>query len=312
LTWRVEKVAGGNATLFWSGAGAEAELQAPEGEYRVQVRYGLAEAAMPVRVQAGQAATLIIPLNAGVLAARALATPGGAAIGPALFAVAALEGGQRREMGRSSAEPATFYVNAGRYALRAEAGVAALETEVEVVAGKVTSVEMALNVGTLELKTFAASGVPKLLPATHHIYAQETQAAATRAKPLLRIAGAEHRVDLPAGNYRIETLAGLVRHETLVTVTPGQTTSQTIVLNAGEVKVEAPSGPPETCEVLAAGGWMSQPRPLGRAAGPTPVFILPAGTYTINCRKPGPPKAAWTWSGEVRAGETVEAALQRS
>lgn len=320
LSWRIERTkqpqaaAVKEAPAVWSGPGAEAALRLAEGDYIVKVRYGLAEATHALKVQNGQTVTEAVPLNAGLIAARALNVPGGTVLSPAFFTVSSTGAGERREIGRSSAEPATFHLNAGRYLLRAEAGLASLETEVDVEAGKVTAVDVALNVGSLELKAFATAGDPKLLPATHNVYSADDPAR-ERGRPLLRIAGATHRVELPAGSYRIETLAGLARQESVVAITPGQITSQGVVLNAGELKVEPakePGAEPETCAVYTVGTFRVSQDPIARASGPNPSFILPAGSYRLTCQPAGQPKPVRSWSGDVRAGQTVEASPQRS
>lgn len=320
LSWRLERArqpqaaSAKEAPAVWSGPGAEAALRLAEGDYIVKVRYGLAEATYALKVQAGQTVNEAVPLNAGLIAARALNVPGGTVLSPAFFTVSTAGAGERREIGRSSAEPATFHLNDGRYLLRAEAGLASLETEVDVQAGKVTAVDVALNVGSLELKAFAAAGDPKLLPATHNIYAADDPAR-ERGRPLLRITGATHRVELPAGSYRIETLAGLARQESVVAIKPGQITSQGVVLNAGELKVEPaiePGAEPETCAVYTVGTFRVSQDPIARASGPSPSFILPAGSYRLTCQPAGQAKPLRNWSGDIGAGQTVEVSPQRS
>lgn len=318
LSWRIYAVksqasSGAAATAqspgepVWSGGGAEAQARLRNGDYIAEVQHGLTRAQKRITIAGGEALTEVISLDGGLLAARALAVPGGLPVSPVFFQVFTEANGQREETGRSSAEPATFNLSAGRYILRANAGLASLETPITVEAGKVTSVDMALNIGTLELKTFAAAGVPKLLPSVHNIYPAQSPAQ-DRGKPLLRIAGATHRVDLPAGSYRVESIAGLARQEMTVTVNAGQSTSQTVVLNAGEIKVTTPiMGGPEACTISPARmlGLVSS-EPLGRVSGPNASFMVPAGRYTVQCHPAGQPAAIRKWAGEIKAGEIVE------
>ncbi len=80
------------------------------------------------------------------------------------------QGGGLEELGRSSESPAAFHVNAGEYVLSASAGPAGLISNVKVEAGKVSAVRMALNVGTLEIKTYEAEGAANPVSAWHRIY----------------------------------------------------------------------------------------------------------------------------------------------
>jgi hypothetical protein len=319
LTWRIYKLKDANASEpegdpVWTGSDEESEAHLAPGDYLVLLRHGLAEARASLKIEAGKDVKLAVPLEAGLLAAKALAIQGGRVLEPAFFTVFTSEAEGHKKLGSSSAEPATFILKAGRYELRAEAGHTHLDTPISVEAGKVTSVDMALNVGALDLKTFWAVGMPKLLKAVHSIFpAQSTGAGGDQ--PLLRIEGAAHRIDLPAGFYRIESVAGLARRETRVAIMAGQVTEQSIVLDAGEVNVAAKPAPvaPETCEVFAQGGMFgigASKVPLGRAAGPHASFVLPAGRYRIDCRPAGQPKPVLKWEGEVKAGEAIEAAPQ--
>ncbi len=317
LSWRIyaAKADAPNEPVgepVWSGGGAEAQIRLPNGLYVAEVRHGVARGRKPIRIDEGATVSEVIALDAGLLAARALAMPGGAVLSPAFFSVfEERPGGERRELSRSMAEPATFNLSAGRYILRAEFGLASLETPISVEAGKVTAADLALNVGTLALQTFAAGGAPKLLPSHHNVYPADSPAS-ERAKPLMRIAGATHSVMLPEGRYRIESIAGLAKQETTVTIAAGQTTAHSVILNAGELKISAPiAGGPETCAIAKA-GLLGQfkAEPLGRTSGPNASFILPEGRYRLTCHPAGQPKTIRQWTGEVKAGEIIEATPQ--
>jgi hypothetical protein len=165
-----------------------------------------------------------------------------------------------------------------------------------------------LNVGTLEIKTFAAEGSLDPVQAWHQISPVPAQRKGAAAP--IRISGLSHRLQLPAGGYRLESFYGNAREESLITVTAGELTSQTVTLNAGEAKVSLPSGASgEVCAVFEAGAD-HKADPIARAAGASIHFILKAGRYDLECRKKGetaPPKQAEI---SVLAGKVQSAKIE--
>ena len=291
----------------WTGGGGQAKLKLAEGRYLVRAAYGFASAEDAIAVGAGKAEKTI-SLNAGTVAAEALQAQGSQAAEDAFFVLyrrktaVALE-----ELGRSSEAPAIFYVNAGEYTIAATAGLAKLHTDVKVEAGKVSAVRMALNVGVLEIKTFAVEGSSRPVPAWHRLYAA---ASGPGKAPVLRISGGSHRLQIPAGTYRLETEYGNARVESAVSVAAGQTASQSVVLGAGEAKISLPAGKPaRVCAVYEAGADRNA-GPLGRAAGTSMSFILKAGDYDVECRHQGASEPAKRARIRVVPGETQQAKIE--
>ncbi|MGO9172310.1 MAG: hypothetical protein ACLP7P_10140 [Rhodomicrobium sp.] len=291
----------------WTGGGGQAKLKLGEGRYLVRAAYGFASAEDAIAVGAGKVEKTI-SLNAGTIAAEALQAQGSQAAEDAFFVLyrrktaVALE-----ELGRSSEAPAIFYVNAGEYAIAATAGLAKLHTDVKVETGKVSAVRMALNVGVLEIKTFAVEGSSKPVPAWHRLYAA---ASGPGKAPVLRISGGSHRLQIPAGSYRLETEYGNARVESAVSVAAGQTASQSVVLGAGEAKISLPAGKPaRVCAVYEAGADRNA-GPLGRAAGTSMSFILKAGDYDVECRHQGESEPAKRARIRVVPGETQQAKIE--
>jgi hypothetical protein len=118
-------------------------------------------------------------------------------------------------------------------------------------------------------------------------------------------------VQLPAGRYRLETSYGQTREETSITITAGQTTAQTVILNAGEAKIDVASGQDDSiCSIYEAGS-SHDGEPVGRASGDGLSFIVKAGVYDVECRKKGasgPPKQAQI---HVVAGETLVTKIEQ-
>lgn len=292
----------------WTLGGGQAKIRLPDGQYIARGSYGSATASNEFSVGPTKAEPVII-LNGGTVAAEALQTPGGMPADDAFFILYQRNAqGVMEELGRSSEFPATFHVRAGDYMLSASAGLAKLDTNVKVEAGKVSAVRIALNVGTLELKVLAPEGSLKPVYARQEIY-QGTAEPGKTAPPALRLEGSSHRVQLPAGAYRIVTSLGDAREESTVSVTAGQTTAKSIILNAGEAKITLPpKKPDQVCAVYEAGANRTS-QPAGRGAGPSMSFILKAGLYEIECKGKGTAASVKPSQLRVIAGETQTLAI---
>jgi hypothetical protein len=294
-------------TPTWIGGGGQAKIKLTEGRYLARAVYGFASASAEFTV-GGEKAEKTIDLQAGSIMAEALQAKDGQPSEAAFFTLYRGKPGAREEVGRSSEAPALFHVGAGDYTLSASLGPAKLDTAVKVEAGKVSSVKVALNVGTLEIKTFEIEGSSRPIPALHMLYPANTNANKAGAA-ILRISGASHRVQLPAGDYRLETVYGNAREEKAITISAGQVSTQNIILNAGEAKINAQGKTEKVCAVFEAGSG-NKSDPVGRAAGMDISFILKAGTYDIECHSKGVPTPAKQVQIRVVAGETQSAKIE--
>jgi len=313
VTWEIYKIAttatGQQKTAelpSWVGGGGKAQARLAEGHYAVRAACGFASAEDSITVNGGKAEKTVV-LNAGTIAAEGLQTQGAGAAEGVFFTLSRKkQGGGLEVLGRSSGTPTAFHVNAGDYVLSASAGPAALTSTVKVEAGKVSAVRMALNVGTLEMKAYEAEGAAGTVPAWHRIYS----AAGAGKKPLLTAGGTAPRVQLPAGDYRLETVYGNARVESAFSIAAGQTAAKSVVLSAGEAKISVPAGKPaRVCAVYEEGADRGA-GPVGRAAGTAMSFILRAGVYSAECRAQGTPAPAKPVEFRVVAGETQETKLQ--
>jgi hypothetical protein len=315
VTWEIYKVQTtptGQTRLaeapLWVGGGGQAKAKLPEGRYSARATYGYATASEEFAVASGKVEKTVA-LEAGTVAVEALQTAGGAPAGGAFFTLYRLKaGGGQEELGRSSEAPALFHVNAGSYALLAVAGLAKVEAPVKAVAGKVSVARVAMNVGVLEIDAIAQEGARKTAPAWQHITPLGAEWRSVAAVPL-RVFGGPHRLQLPAGTYKLETSYGGAREESTVTVAAGQTTSKTVNLNAGEAKLSLPPGKQDKiCAVYEAGS--NRKTPLDRAAGADIHFVLKAGRYEVDCRKKGETAPAKPTEITVVAGEVQSAKIE--
>ncbi|MGA7323675.1 MAG: hypothetical protein WBX25_04145 [Rhodomicrobium sp.] len=292
----------------WTLGGGQARIRLPDGQYIARASYGSATASNEFSVGPTKAEPVII-VNAGTVAAEALQTPGGMPADDAFFILYRRNAqGGTEEVARSSEFPATFHVSAGEYVLSAYSGLAKLDTNVKVEAGKVSAVRIALNVGTLELKTLAAEGSLKLVPARQEIYAGAPEPGKS-SPAFLRLEGSSHRIQLPAGTYRVVTNLGDAREESTVSVTAGQTTEKSIILNPGEAMITLPpKKPDQVCAVYEAGANRAS-GPAGRGAGAAISFTLKSGLYDVECHGKGTTASVKPSQIRVIAGEAQTLAI---
>jgi hypothetical protein len=316
VTWEIYKIQTtptGQTRLaeapLWTGGGAQAKAKLPEGRYSAKLTYGFASASAEFAVAPPGKVEKTIPLDAGAIAAEALQAAGGAPVEGAFFVLSrAKPGGAREEIGRSSQAPAMFQVNAGEYWLLAIAGQAKIEAQVKAVAGKVSVARIAMNMGALEIKTLAAEGSQKPAPAWHQI-TPLAPVEAKNAAASIRLFGATQRVQLPAGNYRLESVYGAARAESVVAIAAGQEASKTVILNVGEATVSLPAGKADKiCSVYEAGADRNT-EPVWRAAGAEMHFFLKAGRYQVECRKKGDAAPCKQAEISVVAGEVQSAKI---
>ena len=293
---------------LWVGGGGLAKAKLPEGRYGVKVAYGLATGSGEFTLGA-EKVEKTIALAAGTIVAEAQQASNGPPVGDAFFIVSKPKTQAREELGRSSGAPALFHLNEGDYVLSAFAGAATLDASVKVVAGKVSIVRMPLSVGALEIKTFAKEDSPEHVAAWHRLSPAASDSK-NAALPALRLSGYSNKLQLPAGSYRLESIYGSARVESIVTVKAGQLTSQNVILNAGEAQLSLPSGKSDkVCAVYEAGADRKA-GPVARAAGSDIRFILKAGRYDVECRGKGESTPAKQTEISVVAGQVLSAKIQ--
>jgi hypothetical protein len=315
VTWEIYKIQvtpTGQIRLaeapLWVGGGGQAKAKLPEGRYSARVAYGLATGTGEFTLGT-EKVDKTIALDAGTIVAEAQQAPNGPPVGDAFFVVTQKTSVGREELGRSSGAPALFHLNAGDYVLSAFAGSATLEASVRVVAGKVSVVRIPLNLGTLEIKAFAKDGSPDLVAAWYRL-SPAVSDPKSGGLPVFRISGSSPRLQLPAGSYRLETVYGNAREDSMVTVKAGLLTSQNVILNAGEAKLSLPPGKSDKVCVVYEAGADRKAAPIGRAAGSDIRFILKAGRYDVECSgksENAPPKQTQI---SVVAGEVQSAKIQ--
>lgn len=204
---------------------------------------------------------------------------------PVRWRIERLGGGDQDAVQRREGGGVTLPLAPGRYAITAELDLLSTRNEIEVADVPSMRVQLALSGGTLQLSAIAGR-LNKPLDGTRFVIRPAGDSKQTSAKWIAR--GARAEVALPEGRYEIAISNGNAR------------TVQEAVVVAGErrvVEVRLPVGELELTAVQREGGsrvdrvtYVIQEddpdAPLGRrevarSAAPSPVFVLPAGTYHV-------------------------------
>lgn len=202
----------------------------------------------------------------------------------------------------------------GRYYVTVQHGSAGAATEVEVTPRATTAVTLVLNAGYLRLASLAAEGGEPLenelkyqvLGAPDLEGQRKEITYSFAARPLFR---------LPAGRYVVAVTHGNAAASADVTVEPGELTEQTVVLNAGYLRLSAvAAGSSEALtknlkyQVYEAKKDLDgQRREISYSYAASPLFRLPAGEYYVTVER-GSARA--TAEVQIEAGRLRESTLQ--
>ncbi len=254
VSWRV--LTAGKRRLVWSGSGGALHIYLKPGRYIVEATYGLAKKKQTIRVRKHGRVKRYISLEAGTIYSKATAVFDGPMLTETTFMLYEAARGQVKKQGAPitrivpistnarmnekqqtiiarSTLPATFFhVPAGDYRLVVRRGMAVSETYVHVDAGSVAKMDIVMNIGVLRLSAHAVSGDPPISGMRFAVYNAED-------KLLLRTSLDEQELTLPVGDYRVTADLGLVHEERKLNITAGQNRTETILLNAGWLKLFA-------------------------------------------------------------------------
>lgn len=141
---------GRTSTPLWIARGKAIEAMLPPGDYRAVAEYGLARAVAPVRVAAGQALNLSLPLEAGRLE-LATVPQGGDDVVYRVEVDDPDRAGGRRELTRTAHAAPVFVLSTGTYYVTATTGGDEVRRLVTVRSGEVTRETFNLDLVSLEV-----------------------------------------------------------------------------------------------------------------------------------------------------------------
>jgi hypothetical protein len=183
-----------------------------------------------------------------------------------------------------------------------------------VAAGQEVKAEGVLNSGHLKLTATANPGGPILDDAVFFVYAEDNT---SNPRELARSELPEAEFDLPAGRYRVAALWGLARVERQITIKPGANVAETLVVDAGTVKLTsllAGSSAPldrlliyKVYAISPDQGASTQS--VATSAKPSPVLYLKSGKYRIESQY-GWHNARQTREVDVAAGQMADLSFE--
>jgi Ca-activated chloride channel family protein len=183
----------------------------PSGKYIAELRWDKAVTRKEVEVLAGKMTETALVLNAGTLDLSAVMAPGADPAPDGVqwdFLSAPDAEGERKKVGFSYDAKPKVRLTKGKYQIIAVRGGVSVESEVEVAAGKLTSLAVNLNAGTLRL-TSSSNGRWELFDPT------ETEG---KQKPLFVSYDNQVKVAAPAGKVVIVRSSGDKKSEQEVEV----------------------------------------------------------------------------------------------
>jgi hypothetical protein len=315
LGWRVlsEKPEPNKSeNVVWSGGGPEPNFHLEPGRYYVEATYGLAKSGQDIEVSPDKPLESTIVLSAGTIRASGVAVQGGPALDDMFYVLNQADpaGWAGAEVGRSSLPQAVFHVPAGAYRLTLRHGLAKTEVPVVVTAGQEVKAEGVLNAGKLTVTATASAGGPVLDDAVFFIYAEDNTG---NPREIARSELPEAEFDLPAGRYRVAALWGLARVEKLLTIKPGVAAQETLILNAGTVRLSSVlTGDTKPIEqqliykvYAVSSDQGASTQSVAVSAKPSPTIYLKAGKYRIESQF-GWHNARQTRDVEVAAGQVTD------
>ena len=234
---------------------------------------------------------------------------------PLAWTVRPIEGGKPGQVVfRADAAAATAPVPAGTYDVEVAANGLDVHQKAEVVIDKVTDLVVALNAGSVRLRSSAAKPDAASGGVFYTIYrttndpeddTPDTTIAILRdpvASPLL----------LPAGTYRIVANRGGMRLERTLDLATGDVKATDFALATGTLQIEADAATdPKRSPAIYFVSEDDPDQPLGRrdvaqSTLPNPSFELPPGLYHVSTRQ-GAGKARL--DAVVKAGEVTRLAV---
>ncbi|MGE0700804.1 MAG: VWA domain-containing protein [Hyphomicrobiaceae bacterium] len=283
------------------------EIAVPAGNYLLSVTEGTLRIERPVGIVAGERVSLANALSLGALDLSAVAARDKPVTDGLVYVVYEDDPDSpqgRREVARSAAPAPRFKLAAGTYYVTARRGLAETRDRVSVRAGEVERRTMSLDAGQAVISVRLAGGrLDGESVITHRLERTDVQAA-----EVAHARGITASLDLPAGQYRLETRvgAGNVRAVRDIRVRPGEIERIAIEQAAGAVrfrmldKASAKPLPDIAFEVRDRNG-----QPVWSGLGAEPRALLLAGRYTVHAdgRGQAAERAFEVAPGEERAVE---------
>lgn len=320
VRWRVFKSE--TEPPVFEGQGSDVVAPLDAGPYIVEASAGFATARKAATAAEKGPTTADVVLEAAALRVLAKDQKDGPVSSSALVTLrqsAETSGAVARPLWIGRAKDAGFVLPAGAYRLKVTDSLIEREDTVTLAAGDMTSRDIVLGAGRLELTATAKpDGEP--LDGVTFLIAKDDPDAPEGRREIARSAAIRPFFVLPAGTYYVTARTGAAEVRQRVGIGTGDTVKRAVSLglarltvtagvpagkNAPQIQI-APAKLPIATRILSLDG---EPREVARATAVAPEFTLAAGRYRIEAAV-GSFNVKAVQDVDIEAGSTKRAALK--
>ena len=315
VQWRVTKAgAPQSSAALYEGADATPKLVLPPGKYEVAATYGLVSRRDSFEVGDVETRADVV-LNAGIIRLKATASRGGPPLEDVFFTLYARGGGSQpwKPIALSRERAPEYHLASGDYQVTAQQGFAKIDRAISVKAGSTSDVEIVYDMGEIALRAVAREGGDPLDEMLFVIHEDDPESAQGR-REVARSASSAPTFLLPAGIYHVMARRGSVVGRERITVRPGASTQQTLVLGSGRIALSSKlvgRTAPLTDRISYAIERLDRPKseaePQIVTSRPAAALDLVQGRYRIEGRFG---LARITREVDVKAGTTINLTLE--
>jgi Ca-activated chloride channel family protein len=276
------------------------------GAYIVSVRGELLSASRTVTVRDNRPIAVPIVLGAGHMRVRVLTQRSNVPLTDAVVTVSTADGAPLAVFKSADAQA---LLPPGRYLVSAEAGLVRTEQAVTVAEGRAAQVDLALNVGRLELTALARKGAADSFEAPLFVIMEDDPPRGRRE--VARSAASQAEFVLPPGTYYVVARQGGVEARERLEIGPGDVVRRTVDVAVGRLALTTVA--PGTMAGNAVTYTIKRIDDPGQDAiwtsRPAPILFLPAGRYRVEGRY-GMTNLAAARDVEVKAGQMTQLPIE--
>ncbi|WP_423414518.1 VWA domain-containing protein [Hyphomicrobium sp. B1] len=278
VTWRIYKA--GGAKVLGQGVGKDISAKLSAGDYDIEAELGGVKARHTITIADGEAQSIIVPLDAAHLVARAVGSKSGPPSPTATLSVSS--NGQPVALKRG--DTVDLYLQPAEYGVTAVDGAARSSQTINLAAGDDKRLDVALSTGRLDLSATGANG-GAIQDVLYTVETDDPESPDGR-REVARSRSPQATFVLPEGTYYIGANAGNGLTSKRVAIGAGQTVTETLAIALVPVKITAlvagvPAKPDDNIFYRVDridGDRVS----IARAIGPALDLSLSPGRYRIS------------------------------
>jgi Ca-activated chloride channel homolog len=278
LTWRIYKA--GGTTVLGESQGRDISAKLPAGNYDIEAEVGAIKARKTIVIHDGEAHSVIVPLDAAHLVARAVTSKGGPPSPDALITLTSGNAPVSLDRGGS----VDVYLPPADYSLTVIDGAARSSRSLSLAAGDDKSVDVDLSAGHLDVSAAKADG-SAIQDVLYTIETDDPESPDGR-RDVAQSRSPHAGFTLPEGTYYLTARSSSGSVNKRIAVGAGQTVSETLTLALVPVNISAlVAGAPAKANqnIFYRVDRIDGDRTgVARSLGPTLALDLSPGRYRIS------------------------------